>query len=189
MTKFFLSLSFILALAQICVVFSKRRGGYIPFKTAVPQVIKSARPHEYLKMTDLPAKFDWRNVNGTNYCSKVLTQQSPSVCGSCWAEAATGAISDRFAIATNNKLRVQIAPQQFLNFDQSITGGSCNGGDHLQAYAFMHKYGVADDTCAVFMGVDAAHGFEVNYLTDVEEVHKHQCYLCDWDGTCGFAST
>lgn len=64
--------------------------GYKPFKEPVKEVVKSPRPHTYLKASDLPDRWDWRNVNGTNYCSKVLTQQSPNVCGSCWAEAATG---------------------------------------------------------------------------------------------------
>ncbi len=56
----------------------------------VEPVIRNKLPHEYLKSSDLPASWDWRNINGTNYCSKVMTQQSPAVCGSCWAEAATG---------------------------------------------------------------------------------------------------
>lgn len=59
-------------------------------ETPVELVVNSPLPHQYLRSSDLPAAWDWRNVNGTNYCSKVMTQQSPAVCGSCWAEAATG---------------------------------------------------------------------------------------------------
>lgn len=98
----------------------------------------------------------------------------------------SGALSDRFAIATNNKLRVQLAPQTLLNFNSKLTGGSCNGGDAFKAYDFVHKYGIADDTCAVFAGVDAAHGFELVMMSDPEDIKKHQCYQCDWDGTCGY---
>ena len=65
---------------------------YKPFSEPIKERVLSARPHTYLKEDDLPQAFDWRNVNGTNYCSKVLTQQNPSVCGSCWAEAATGKV-------------------------------------------------------------------------------------------------
>jgi hypothetical protein len=64
-----------------------------PEVEVIPRVI-SKPPHTYLKESDLPSSFDWRNVNGTNYCSKVMTQQNPAVCGSCWAEAATGKLSD-----------------------------------------------------------------------------------------------
>jgi len=60
-----------------------------PEEEVAPRVI-SKPPHTYIKESDLPVSFDWRNVNGTNYCSKVITQQNPAVCGSCWANAATG---------------------------------------------------------------------------------------------------
>jgi cathepsin X len=108
------------------------------------------------------------------------------VCGSCWAEAATGALSDRFTIATGGKLRVALAPQALLNFNQFLTGGTCNGGDHLKAYEFAHNHGIADDTCQVFVGLDAAHGFEVNDYTDADDIRSHQCYMCEWNGLCGF---
>ena len=92
--------------------------GYIPFGEPIKEVITSRMPHTYLNGDDLPKNFDWRNVNGTNYGSKVLTQQNPSVCGSCWAEAATGALSDRYVIATQGKLRMNLAVQNLLNFKQ-----------------------------------------------------------------------
>lgn len=63
---------------------------FVEYNGEVKSVIRSKLPHEYLREADLPRSFDWRNVNGTNFASKVLTQQSPNVCGSCWAEAATG---------------------------------------------------------------------------------------------------
>lgn len=181
---------------------------YIPYETQygepVKEVVLSKMPHEYLREQDLPSAFDWRNVNSTNYGSRVMTQQNPSVCGSCWAEAATGlfvffyscfyfllvrclgALSDRFAIATNGKLRVQLAPQQLLNFNGYISGGTCNGGDAGKAYEFIHKYGISDDTCAPFMGLNYLRGFTVSAMTDVDDVRKHQCYICDWNGSCTF---
>ncbi len=95
-------------------------------------------------------------------------------------------MSDRYAIATGGKLRVQLAPQQLLNFNKDLTGGSCNGGSDLKAFEFMHLNGIADDTCAVFEGRDAAHGFEVNFLTEKDDIRKHQCFMCNWDGSCTF---
>ena len=67
-----------------------------------------------------------------------------------------------------------------------ITGGSCGGGDSLKAYDFIHKYKLADDTCAPFMGVDSARGFTVSDMVKVADVQAHQCYLCMWSGTCTF---
>eukprot|EP01035_Chromulina_nebulosa_P039267 gene39267-53087_t len=147
---------------------------YVEPKENVDEIIISPRPHEYLSVSQLPGSFDWRNINGTNYCSKVLTQMAPSVCGSCWAEAATGALSDRFTIATKGRLRINLAPQQLLNFNEKISGGSCNGGSDLKAYQFMYRYGITDDTCAPFMGLNWLRGFTVAAMTDVEDVRKHQ---------------
>lgn len=100
-----------------------------------------------------------------------------------------GALSDRYAIATQNKLRIQLAPQSLLNFNERTAGGTCNGGSDFAAYRFMHKYGIVDDTCAPFLGVNWARGFEVSAMTDVDEVRNHQCYICTWSGTCTFVST
>jgi hypothetical protein len=97
-----------------------------------------------------------------------------------------GALSDRFTIATKGRLRINLAPQQLLNFNEKISGGSCNGGSDLKAYQFIHRYGITDDTCAPFMGLNWLRGFTVAAMTDVDDVRKHQCYLCTWQGSCTF---
>lgn len=106
--------------------------------------------------------------------------------GSCWAEAVTGALSDRYIIATQGKVAIQFAPQQLLNFYGKITGGGCEGGDSSKANEFIYKYGITDDTCAPFLGVDYPHGFEIAGMVAVEKVQNHMCYICDWNGECGF---
>ena len=163
--------------------------GYVPFPETVDEVVRSPMPHTMLQAPDLPPAFDWRNVNGTNYCTRVLNQKNPNVCGSCWAEAVTGALSDRFNIATNRRAQIQLAPQILLNFNSIITGGSCNGGDHIKAYDFVYKYGIADDSCAPFMGLNWLHGFGIAAYTAVEDVQRSQCWTCDWYGVCGFVPT
>ena len=68
------------------------------FNEKVEERVISPLPHSYLTQGDLPANFDWRKVNGTNYCSRVLNQQSPNVCGICWAEATTGTFFKYFVL-------------------------------------------------------------------------------------------
>jgi len=174
-------LSFLISVSSVASV------GYVPFDGPIETVVNSPLPHTYLKSSDLPEAWDWRNVNGTNYCSKVLNQKNPAVCGSCWAEAATGALTDRYLIATKGKLNIQLAPQNLLNFNAYTSGGSCNGGDPLKAYDFVHKYGISEENCMPFAGLNWRHGFVVAGMREVDDVQRHQCHTCDWSGSCGFA--
>lgn len=123
----------------------------------------------------------------TSWANRVLTQQQPRVCGSCWAEAVLGALSDRFAIATGGALQMQLAPQVLLNFVMQLTGGSCMGGNSLDAYNFTHRYGVTDDTCAPFAGTDFTWGFTYAAETNVTVAAAHMCQVCGWDGNCDWA--
>jgi len=164
-------------------IFSRK--GYVEYDGHIDEVILNPIPSG----NNAPTTIDWRNINGTRFTTRVLNQQAPYVCGSCWAEAATGALSDRYAIATNNKLNINLAPQILLNFNSRTSGGSCNGGSALKAYEFMHKYGIVDDTCQPFVGLNWLRGFEVAAMDQVEDVQQHQCYQCMWNGNCAFVKS
>jgi cathepsin X len=173
-------------LLTLPLIIQAKPSGYVKYEGDIVTKVLSPEPHSYVSMSDLPEGFDWRNINGTNFCSRTLNQKNPNVCGSCWAEAVTGALSDRYIIATNGHAQIQLAPQVLINFNARTTGGSCNGGDHLKAYEFMHKYGMVDDTCAPFHGLNWLHGFDVAAMTGVKAVQNHMCYTCDWDDACGY---
>jgi len=162
----------------LALLLSVPKACYIPSPHAPEELVTSPRP---VYSAELPENWDWRNVGGQSLVSNVLTQQNPNVCGSCWAEAATGALSDRFKIATNGSLQINLAPQTLLNFPHKMSGGSCQGGDDFHAAAFMHEYGIADDTCLPFSGVD--NYYEASY-TSVEQVRNHLCRHCHWNGDC-----
>ncbi len=77
----------VLSLVSLSLVSGK---GYVAYSGEVKKHVTTPQPHTYLSIDTLPEQFDWRNVNGTNFCSRTLNQKNPNVCGSCWAEAATG---------------------------------------------------------------------------------------------------
>jgi len=102
-------------------------------------VIINPPPSEKVKTEDLPKAFSWHNVNGVSYLTKNLNQHIPQYCGSCWAHGAVSALGDRIKIARKAASPdINLAVQHVLNCGDA---GSCYGGDHLQAYEWMHRNG------------------------------------------------
>jgi len=110
----------------------------------VGEVVRSARPHTYLKANDLPENFDWRNVNGRSYVTTDLNQHIPVYCGSCWAHSALSSLADRIKIMTNGTKEIIPSIQVMINCG---TAGSCNGGDSNAANKWVHKNGIPDTSC------------------------------------------
>ena len=104
---------------------------------------------ETVDKASLPANWDWRNVNGTNYCSWSTNQHIPQYCGSCWSQGTTSAIADRFNIMLGNlnPTPVALSPQVIINCE---AGGSCNGGDPSGVYYYAYHTGIPDQTCMVY---------------------------------------
>ena len=64
----------------------------------------------------------------------------------------------------NFPAKVTFSPSCIMHHASRITpwwsqmsGGSCVGGDDFVAASFIHKYGIPDDTCAPFSGIDNYH--------------------------------
>lgn len=51
---------------------------------------------ELLKGSAMPTSMDWRNHAGENWLSWNKNQHIPQYCGSCWAQATTSSMADRF---------------------------------------------------------------------------------------------
>lgn len=154
-------------------------GCYKELDEPLPSRILTKPPHLYLNPADLPASFDWRWVNNTNFASAPTNQFLPSPCGCCWAHAAVGALLDRMIIATKAQQSfVALSPQVLLDC-QDPDLGSCKGGSALGAYKFIASNGITDVTCSPYMGVD-------NFYWAERPCNETMCRSCDVDGQCRF---
>jgi len=114
--------------------------------------VSSPLPHTYLKATDVPDTWDWRNVSGINLVSANRNQHIPQYCGSCWAHATTSAMNDRISILRKGAWpEVMVAPQHLINCEG---GGDCDGGDQAVAYEYINQAGIVEESCAPYQAVN-----------------------------------
>jgi len=89
----------------------------------------------------LPTGFDAR-TQWPNYTHAVRDQQQ---CGSCWAFAASEALSDRLAIFSKGKYNLVLSPQDLVSCDTTDEG--CGGGWPTNAANYLQNTGIPADTC------------------------------------------
>ena len=100
-------------------------------------------------VNDLPKQWLWNNVDAKNMITNVRNQHVPTYCGSCWAHAATSAISDRIKIARKAAWPdINISPQVIISCETTDQG--CHGGEAYNAFEWMSKNEVTDETCSIY---------------------------------------
>ena len=108
---------------------------------------------------NLPRAWSWDNVNGVSYLTKMLNQNLPQYCGSCWAHSALSSLADRVKIAraaqgTSQGADVNLAVQVLLNCAQRY--GTCDAG-YIEGVwvGALARGGVEYDTCQQYEADDS----------------------------------
>ncbi|KAH3759767.1 papain cysteine proteinase [Pelomyxa schiedti] len=120
------------------------------YEAAKTSHIFSPQPSEYIPRSAIPSSWDWRDVNGINYCSKDLNQHIPQYCGSCWAHSSMSSLADRLNIMRNGKWPSLVFSIQVLLNCGPLVAGSCHGGTTMGAYSWVYENGIPDETCLTY---------------------------------------
>ncbi|CAD5231058.1 unnamed protein product [Bursaphelenchus xylophilus] len=100
----------------------------------------------------LPFEWDWRDVNGINYCSPNRNQHIPVYCGSCWVFGTLGALNDRFNVARKNRWPMtNLSPQEIIDCNGK---GSCQGGEVLDVFNHAKVHGLVEEGCNNYKAVN-----------------------------------
>jgi len=99
----------------------------------------------------LPASFDWRNHDGSNWVTPVRDQ---GICGSCWSFSAVGVTEAIYNINYNDPDLDLDLSEQFLDSDchTSIYGyQNCCGGWNDIALEYIRDSGIPDEGCMSYV--------------------------------------
>ncbi|BHF63277.1 hypothetical protein SprV_0200626900 [Sparganum proliferum] len=91
------------------------------------------RPRSSLRLEDLPAQVDWRNMGA------VTPVKDQGACGSCWAFSTTGAVEGQLKLQKDELIR--LSEQQLVDCSWPEGNEGCNGGLMVQAFEHLLHHG------------------------------------------------
>jgi cathepsin X len=121
----------------------------------------------------------WNDVNGTNYLTNIRNQHVPFYCGSCWAHAATSALSDRIKIQRKAAWPdINISPQVIISCEHKDLG--CSGGEPVNAFEYIHNNYITDETCSIYQARGWTNGHKCSNMTVCRNCDpKKDCFVPD----------
>ena len=167
-----LSLATMMVAAAYTLRVTKDQPCYIP-----PTDVELNVREPLLMMAELPKSWDWGKMDGTNYLTNIRNQHIPQYCGSCWAHAATSALSDRIKIARSAQWPdINISPQVLISCEQTDRG--CHGGNAYNGYKWIHENYITDETCSIYMARGWDNGEECSAMTKCRNCEPGEaCYV------------
>lgn len=118
---------------------------------------------------NLPTEFDAR-TEWPNAVHRIRDQQQ---CGSCWAFAASEALSDRFHIASKGAVDVVLSPEDMVECNGTNQG--CNGGILGLAWRYLENTGITTEQCNPYSSGDGTVGKCPTTCADGTPLKKYKC--------------
>ncbi|KAG1653019.1 Cathepsin B [Nymphon striatum] len=88
---------------------------------------------------DIPPEFDGRKY--WSNCPSLREIRNQGNCGSCWAFAATEAMTDRICIKSKGKHQFHLSAENLLSCCETC-GNGCNGGNPHKAWQYFEEKGI-----------------------------------------------
>ena len=117
-------------------------GTFVPVNGTV-RIPRASRRNSF---KTVPKAFDLREAFPK--CSTIQNIRNQESCGSCWAFSGAAVLGDRFCVATNGAVNVDLSPEYILECDSSNYG--CNGGYLNTEWNFLASTGTTSDKCVPY---------------------------------------
>jgi len=146
--------------------------------STTPKVENVKTPITEEPIEALPEQWIWNDIENVNYLTNIRNQHIPSYCGSCWAHAATSALSDRIKIQRKAAWPdINVAPQVLISCSQD---DGCHGGEAFNAFEWMSKNEITDETCSIYRARGHDNGQKCSAMTVCENCMPGEpCFVPD----------